>query len=273
VDAHINRNAQAILATTTNVSALTFSFEPGLCPLDATKPVGVVLDEQPLFAHPPQTDRSWTAHFTKTAGVWAVSKAGDRAEGVLAKRPGLQGPIDDAFLDSFLMVRPTGAPLNEKAGQWAATEMAHACEQWRKQFRGIAPVRNDTEITDEDIASHNLVLWGDPQSNKLLARIADKLPISWTAQEIKLGARTFSAADHVPVLIFPNPLNPKRYIVLNSGFTYREYDYLSNARQVPRLPDYAIIDITKPVTSQAPGGIAAAGFFGEHWELLPNDGR
>jgi len=273
VDAAIDRPAQALHATSKNVSALTFSFGPGLCPFDATKTVSVSLDEQTLAVPPPETDRSWTVHFTKAAGKWAISASAENTAAALAKRPGLQGPIDDAFFDSFLMVRPTGAPLNEKVGQWAATEMAHAHDHWRKQFRGTAPSRTDTEITGEDIASHNLILWGDPQSNKLLARIADKLPISWTAQAIKIGDRTFSAADHVPVLIFPNPLNPERYVVLNSGFTFREYDYLSNARQVPKLPDYAILDITKPVTSQAPGAIAAAGFFGEHWELLPNDGQ
>ena len=273
VDAAIDRTTQALHATTRNVSALTFSFAPGLCPFDATKTINVVLDEQPIVAPPPQTDRSWAVRFTKTAGKWATVAADADIAGALAKRPGLQGPIDDAFFDSFLVVRPTGAPLNEKVGQWAATEMAHAIEHWRKQFRGAAPTRKDTEVTDEDIASHNLVLWGDPQSNALLARIADQLPISWTAEGIKVGARTFAAADHVPVLIFPNPLNPQRYVVLNSGFTYREYDYLSNARQVPKLPDYAIVNVTAPVTSQAPGAIAAAGFFGEHWELLPNDGQ
>jgi dienelactone hydrolase len=273
VDAAIDRAAQSLHATTSNVSALTFSFGSGLCPFDTTKTVAIVLDEQPLVLPPPQTDRSWTVHFIKTAGKWAISTAAGSPADVLAKRPGLQGPIDDAFLDSFLMVRPTGAPLNENVGKWTATEMGHAIDHWRKQFRGNAPTRDDTEVTDEDIASRNLVLWGDPQSNKLLARIADKLPISWTAQGIKVGAQTFTAADHVPVLIFPNPLNAKRYIVLNSGFTYREYDYLSNARQVPKLPDYAIVDITKPVTSQAPGGITTAGFFGEHWELLPNGGQ
>ncbi|MDB6037706.1 MAG: Prolyl oligopeptidase family protein, partial [Verrucomicrobiales bacterium] len=66
-----------------------------------------------------------------------------------------------------------------------------------------------------------------------------------------------------------NPLNPKHYIVLNSGFTYREYDYLNNARQVSKLPDFAIIDLNTPVNARSPGGIATAGFFGEHWELLP----
>ncbi len=68
-------------------------------------------------------------------------------------------------------------------------------------------------------------------------------------------------------MIYPNPLNPKRYVVLNSGFTYREYDYLNNARQVPKLPDYAIIDVKVPATSRAPGGIVAAGFLGEKWDL------
>ena len=67
----------------------------------------------------------------------------------------------------------------------------------------------------------------------------------------------------MPVLIYPNPLNPKKYVVLNSGFTFREYDYLNNARQMPKLPDWAILDIDQPRTSQRPAGIADAGFFGE----------
>jgi len=54
---------------------------------------------------------------------------------------------------------------------------------------------------------------------------------------------------------------------LNSGFTFREYDYLNNARQTPKLPDYAVVDVRVPVSSRAPGGIVAAGFFGENWEL------
>ena len=55
----------------------------------------------------------------------------------------------------------------------------------------------------------------------------------------------------MPVLIYPNPLNPKRYVVLNSGFTFREYDYLNNARQVPKLPDFAVVDIDVPVSARS----------------------
>jgi hypothetical protein len=66
--------------------------------------------------------------------------------------------------------------------------------------------------------------------------------------------------------VYPNPLNPKRYIVINSSFTYREYDYLNNARQVAKLPDWAVIDLNQPKNARAPGGIPAAGFFNEAWQ-------
>ena len=158
--------------------------------------------------------------------------------------------------------------LNEKVGKWAAAEFAHATDHWRRQFRGDARVKDDADITDADIAAHNLVLWGDPASNKVLQKIVEQLPIKWGAQEIRLGARTFSGEHHMPVLIYPNPLNPRRYVVLNSGFTFREYDYLNNARQVPKLPDYAVVDVNVPVSSRTPGGIVEAGFFGERWELV-----
>jgi hypothetical protein len=247
---------------TSNVTAFTLSLAPGSVPADKPE---VWIDGVKVDAPPVASDRSWVAHFRKSDSKWvAVNQAND---GTLRKRHGLQGPIDDAFMDSFLMVWPTGKPLNDKVGSWARTEMKHALAHWRRQFRGEARVKDDSAVTDADIAAHNLVLWGDPSSNKVLAKIADKLPIRWTAEGVRLGKQTFTAGHHVPVLIYPNPLNPKRYVVLNSGFTYREYDYLNNARQVPKLPDYAVLDVRTPPSPRAPGAVVTAGFFDEQWQL------
>lgn len=268
VDADIV-DPSSVQVKTQNVDALSLEMTPGLCPLDDTRRPAVTIDQQKLEAPPVMSDRSWTAHFRKTNGRWAVVAALD--DGVLRKRPGLQGPIDDAFMDSFLMVSPTGSPLNEKVGGWVTAEQKHAIFHWRLQFRGEARVKEDAAVTDEDIAVHNLVLWGDPSSNKVLAKIADKLPIRWDAQGIRVGAQSYAADQHVPVLVFPNPLNPKRYVVLNSGFTFREYDYLNNARQTPKLPDWAVVDISTPPSSRWPGKIVAANFFGEKWELKPEN--
>jgi dienelactone hydrolase len=264
VDAEI-ADATTVRVTTQNADALTLSLPPQNRPLTVGKRPKVVLDGQEVAAPPVPANHSWVARFRKTAKLWSAVPSAD--DGSLRKRHGLQGPIDDAFMDSFVMVKPTGKPLNDKVGAWAAAEMKHAVEHWRKQFRGDARVIADTAVTNTDIASSNLVLWGDPSSNKLLAKIADKLPARWDAQAVTLGRQTFAAGHHVPVLIYPNPLNPKRYVVLNSSFTFREYDYLNNARQTPKLPDYAVVDVSVPVSSRAPGGIVTAGFFGERWEL------
>ena len=50
--------------------------------------------------------------------------------------PGLSGPIDDAFMEPFLFVRPTGKPLNEKVAAWSDAELRHATKMWRDLFRG-----------------------------------------------------------------------------------------------------------------------------------------
>jgi dienelactone hydrolase len=249
---------------TKNVTALTLHYEPGLCPVDHSEPT-VVIDDEEIKTTPVGSDRSWTVHFRKKDDGWhAVEKVDD---GILRKRPGLQGPIDDAFMDSFLVVKPTGKPLNDKVGGWVNAEMTRAIDHWRKQFRGEARVKDDADVDDADIAAHNLILWGDPSSNKVLAKIADKLPIRWDAKSVAVGRDTYNSAQHAPVLIYPNPLNPKRYVVLNSGFTFRDYDYLNNARQVPKLPDYAVIDLQTPPNARWPGKVAAAGFFDEEWKL------
>jgi pimeloyl-ACP methyl ester carboxylesterase len=266
LDAEI-ASPSAVQVKTANVDAFTLALPSGQLLLDPGGKVQITIDDhEPVTVTGPETDRSLTVHLRKKNGTWVAVPSAD--DGTLAKRHGLQGPIDDAFLDRFVMVRPTGTPLNEKVGKWAASEMAHAVEHWRRQFRGEALVKDDNAITDADIASSNLVLWGDSSSNKVLAKIADKLPIRWNADGVVVGDKKFAAGNHALVLIFPNPLNPKKYVVLNSGFTYREYDYLSNARQNAKLPDFAVVDVNSPVTSQFPGAIVDAGFFDERWQLI-----
>jgi hypothetical protein len=255
---------------TRNVSALSFNVPPGRWHLpvlgDKTisdAPWRIDDDELPLGSY--QSDRSYVMHARKVNGHW--TRVDSPQWNGLHKSPGLQGPIDDAFMDRFLMVKPTGPSLNEKVGAWANGEMWHAIEHWRRQFRGDAPIKDDTAVTDADIASSNLVLWGDPSSNKVLAKIAEKLPVKWTADGVSVGGQTFGADKHVPVLIYPNPLNPKKYVVLNSGFTFREFDYTSNARQLPKLPDYALLDVSVAPTPRAAGKVVLADFFDEEWKF------
>lgn len=256
--------------TTTNVSALSLMRSPGQVPYFAN-PNPVQIDGTQFPRPPARSDRSSVQHFRKVEGRW-TQVPNSQPDG-LAKIHGLQGPIDDAFLDRFLMVRPTGKPLHEQTGKWVQTELDHALRMWRSQYRGDAPAVDDNSVTDEQIANANLVLWGDPSSNKLLARILPKLPLRWSADAVEIGSAEHDGRTCVPVMIYPNPLNPKRYVVLNSGFTWREKHALNNADQTPKLPDYAILDTSTPPDTRSPGQVVRAGFFGERWEPLPDDGR
>ncbi len=251
---------------TENVTAFSFKMAAGESPLDMTQPVTVQVDGRKLEAPRPLSDRSWEVSFHKSGDSWQVGPA-TYEPGQLVKKHNLQGPIDDAFMDSFIFVSPSGTCASPTVDKWVQSELEHAIVHWRQQFRGDARVMKDAEITDKEIASSNLVLWGDPQSNQLIKKIADQLPIQWTADAITVGDKQYPADHCAPVLIFPNPLNPEKYVVINSGFTYREYAYLNNARQVPMLPDWAIIDLRTPAGSQYPGKVVDANFFDEFWRL------
>ncbi len=196
------------------------------------------------------------------------------------KNVDLCGPIDHAFMSPFLFVRSTGKAANPEVGAWADAELKHAMEFWRKVFRGEAPVKDDTALTKEDIAEKNLIVFGDPASSKVLQSMATLgvrdgghsgdplgLPYQWSGDKLLFGGKSYDAKTHVPLLIFPNPLNPRKYIVLNSGVTFREQALLNNADQTPKLPDWAIIDITTPPDAKSPGKVVDAGFFNETWHL------
>lgn len=253
-----------IRVTTRNVTQLTLSMRPGWCPFDLREAVKLTIDGQAIVGPQPKSDRSWNLTLHRAGERWAAGPANVAG---LVKRSGLQGPIDDAFMDSFIFVRPTGACSNDLVGRWTEAELEHAIEHWRRQFRGDARVKADRDVTEADIRDANLVLFGDPQSNALIRKVLPNLPISWDEQTLKAGGESYPAATHAPVLIYPNPLNPNRYVVLNSGFTYREFAYLNNARQVPKLPDWAVIDLRVPPNARWPGRVVDANFFDEQWQL------
>lgn len=266
VDAKIDVDASVVTIKTHDIAALTISFAAGDALLAVTRGVKLRVDGVDLEVPGPASDGSWQTSIHKDGAAW---KVGPRADVKLLKKHGLQGPIDDAFMDSFLFVHPSGKAYHETTAVWVDDEMERAVEQWRRHFRGIARVKLDRDVTEDDIARSNLVLWGDPSSNQILGKIAKQLPFEWDAQKLRVGEQSFPSERHMVVAIMPNPLNARRYVVLNSGFTFREFTHLNNARQVPVLPDWAVVDLSTPAGTVWPGKIVAADFFDERWGLKP----
>jgi len=222
------------------------------------------------------------------AGAVVLARAGlavDGAWGVVdsstlplqRKRPGLTGPIDEAFDAPFVVVPPVGPGLSLAVDRFVAEEFAHLKRRWHDLYRGELPVVEANDVTDEILRTKHLILFGDESSNPLVARALPGLPLRWTPEGIVLGPgtageRRFPGAGQVPVLIHPNPLAPAaapRYLVLNSGFTFREEHDVNNALQNRRLPDWAVVDLAVPPDGRDPGRIVAADFFDEAWGVKP----
>jgi hypothetical protein len=169
-------------------------------------------------------------------------------------------------MDAFMFVRPTGKPLTERLGAWEREQADYAVSEWIHFFRGEPRVKNDTQVTADDLANNHIVLFGDPSSNAIYKRIAAQMPIGWTANGVTAGGEHFDA-NHAPVFIFPNPLNRRKYVVINSGFTF--HDQSNNDMQSPKLPDWAVVDVTKPGNNYRylPLFVESQGFFDELWKL------
>jgi len=255
---------------TLNVEQLTIDIPPGSWPYPITQPVKVFVNDAGGDVVRPNSDRSLKLTLKKQGDDWVSNLEVDLLpEKGFRKRHDLQGPIDDALMDSFIFVRPTGETKYEAIGKWANSELERAIEHWRRHFRGYARVKNDTDITDEDMQSANLILWGDPENNSVMKKVmaTGAMPISWKPDALQVGNKDYAAAHHALIAIYPNPLHPDRYVVFNSSFTFREFAYLNNARQVAKLPDWAVVDVRTKPNSLWPGKIVDANFFDERWQL------
>src|SRR5260370_32974916 len=139
----------------------------------------------------------------KTAGNWRQVDVNEAAG--LRKRHGLQGPIDDAFLEPFLIVRPTGTPWNPPANRQALPILDRFERQYALAFRGHLRVKDDKDVTESDLRNYHVVLFGDPCSNRWIAALNGKTPAGWTKQAVTFGSQGFSPAETVPRYIYPNP--------------------------------------------------------------------
>lgn len=135
----------------------------------------------------------------------------------------------------------------------------------------MLPLVSDTEVTYEDMQQYHLVLWGDRKANVLIDRIAEHLPIAWDTASLRAGTQTYDATHHVLACVYPNPLGQRvvRSVVLNSAMTFREEHDRTNSLQIPKLPDWGIIDLSEPPDAGQPGKVVDAGFFDEHWRPKP----
>lgn len=244
--------------TTQNVSRLKLNSDQG----GPSKGDTVLLDESSIKLQDATTLLSFDGQ------QWQPVKAFPE----LRKQPKLSGPIDDAFIDPFLVVLPSGTAASPAVEGWVRCELANFRSRWAALFRGDPRVKLDRDVTADDVKNYHLVVWGTPDSNRLLARIlasdtmADS-PIRWNDGSIQVGQKSGDANACVLLGIYPNPLATDKYVVFNSGPTFRQAHDRTNSLQNPHLPDWAIVSVSQPPTGTLPGKILSTGFFDSNWQF------
>lgn len=232
-------NGDTVQITTQNITRLK---------LNSPKIRTVIIDGTSLSANA-------TGTYVKVDGRWTAAKAEDSSG--LRKRPGLQGPIDDVFHTPFRVVGPTSDGV---AASYAKAALARFENEWDKYFRGRLP--------KTDHGNQSVLLFGDPVSNPEIQKLLPKLPITWTAEKLIVNNVEYDARTHVPVLIYPHPELAGRYVVLNSGHTFRAADLNgTNALLYPRLGDWAVLKPNPTKTDPAAAEVVAAGIFDENWQF------
>ena len=248
----------------------------GLSLVDQTSPLRVTIDGQEIDTKTLNPSRVATAQFEFAEGTWAAIndpvQLSERLKSHPEKRAGLQGPVDDAFSSKFVVIGPAEKGFYAGIDQHLSARLSGFAKVWDKYFRADLPMKTGTESAVEGHRLENVVLFGDPRSNPRIAEVLPHLPITWTAEKLVVNGVEYDAATHLPVLIYPDPLNPSRYLVLNSGHTFQESDLQgTNALLYPRLGDWGVI---KPApTEKNPDAyeVIAAGLFDENWKFKASE--
>jgi hypothetical protein len=200
-------------------------------------------------------------------GMWGLGKTRYR-EG-LVKRHGLSGPMTEALGDRFIIVYGTAGDEDATA---ANRETAEAYAEGLKgltwgrmwgSFRVIA----DNALSEADVATSHLILYGGPDTNTFTARIADNLPVTLENAMLTFRGRTYDDPGAAVEFIYPNPANPDRYVLVNCGARPEAIRNIAAPYFSRCLPDWMTFDTESAERARRQEGkpFAEAGYFDRDW--------
>ena len=227
------------------------------------EPLTVVIDDAQVCL-----DDCWRViHLRSSSQGDEWFETADFGEALGGKRLGLAGPIRDAWYGPMVLVYgtldPTLAPFLRR--------LAFLERGLNRRTDVELPVVADVDVTPSLIATHHLVLYGTSSSNSVLADLRDQLPIDTRGDSVVLGDQIVRGDNLTAIFVYPNPLNPDRYVVVMSGTSPQALDAL---RWAPRfLPDFIVYggEIRANMLDQRTfrgQPVTAGGFFDDSWGLL-----
>ena len=200
-----------------------------------------------------------TVSLAKTETGWKINND-ERNKKIVGKRKGMEGPIYDAFSSRQLYVYGTHdnpAPQELKK----RLDIANQAAGW-SVYRGsflerimfFPRVVADKEVRPSDLESCNLILFGTKETNAVVNKYADKLPVHLNP----------SVRDHGLLYIFPVG---DRYVAVSSGLPWwagvvdQGYPFVpATHRELSEFKDFLFF-------KESSKNIIADGYFSQDWKL------
>jgi len=215
-------NGQVIDVNISNVCAYSLDLEGA--PVDSSRPVEII--------------ENGTSLGSVTGDIF-VKEPPACAKAAHVKNKHLHGPVWDAFTDPYVVVWPSSGEDQL---------FCSITEELAKSLANGAPCFADTNMPENLIDTHNLILLGTAASNKWLSRICEKLPVEIERGRITADGRRCEGRDMGFILIYPNPLNPEKYVVVlsaTSATAMRRSLAVWREMKSMRPADVAVFELTK----------------------------
>ena len=81
----------------------------------------------------------------------------------------------------------------------------------------LVPIKADVDVSDPILKDAHLLLVGRPSTNRLTARLAKALPVSFGSASVRVGGETFAHPQTAIVAAGPSPLAADRSVVVFAG--------------------------------------------------------
>ncbi len=198
---------------------------------------------------------------TLNNGKWSIGKHEAPAT---SKKLNAEGPLGDAFASRHVYVFGTGGDANpeEITKRKQLAEQAANWALYRNAFLGrvmfFPRVVSDQEVRPSDLETSNLILFGTKETNTLIEKFADQLPLHLHADATNYG------------LFYIYPINGK-YVAISSGLPWWQGQTVQGFRFMsePALKLGVFKDFMFFKDSAAT--ILTEGYFDEQWKLTETD--
>jgi hypothetical protein len=259
-------NERALTLTTENVSALRLHVSDMPFTGEVRDEVTLTVDGHEVYRGPREA-LGTHLQLARVGGTWRTGLL-PHVAGRLEKRPGLSGPVGDAYFGRIVHVYGTQREGSTADLRAAAERGSRGFLLWGWDIR--QEVIPDTDAGQPQYRDATLMLYGAPGDNAVLDALADRLPIRMDGAAVVVGQQRYAGADVGVRYIYPNPDNPARYVIVSTGVNAGVIRAASNLPEF--LPDWfvynqATVRNTQPRVAGRRNPEVASGFFDDHWQL------